>query len=280
MAGLAVLFLFGAQPVAAAERGSFVFQPPGRKPITVWLAQPERVGPETRILFALHGMGRNARGMRDAWADFADEQGVIVVAPEFPVADFPKAADYNLGNTRDANGKSLPSSAWTFQYIEGLFREMQARSGSRVPTYRLFGHSAGAQFVHRMLLQLPEAHIAEAVSANAGFYVMPDASPAPYGMAASGVSDKEACAAYSRPLRLLLGGADDDPRHPQLNNSASARAQGPHRLARGQAFHKATQAHAKALGCPYRWSLEVVEGVGHESARMARAAQARFGEAR
>jgi poly(3-hydroxybutyrate) depolymerase len=270
---------FAVHP-AWAGKSSFTFTPEGRAPIKVWLATPAETGPRTPILFALHGMGRNAESMRNAWADYAESQGVIVVAPDFDKASFPKAVDYNLGNTHDAKGNPQPPEKWTFRYIEDLFTEVKARTGSQVRDYRLFGHSAGAQFVHRLLLTLPDSHAAQVISANAGFYVMPDASPAPYGMAASGIDERAACQAYARPLLILLGGADDDPAHPQLNNSAGARAQGPHRLARGQAFHRATQAHAQQLKCPYRWTLSIVPGVGHESEKMAHAAQERLKEAK
>lgn len=266
----------GAEPIATLD--SFNFTAPGHPEIKVWTALPPKVEAGTPILFALHGMGRNAQSMRKAWANFAAERGVIVAAPEFDSARFPKAAQYNLGNTHDAQGRPLSRDAWTFTIIEDLFRELRTRTGSKVQHYSVFGHSAGAQFVHRLLLNMPDAHVARVISANAGFYVMPDESGAPYGFAASDIDDKRACEAYARPLLILLGGADNDPKHPQLNNSTGAKAQGPHRLARGEAFHAATQAHAARMKCPYRWSLEIVPGVAHESEKMSRAAQAILGK--
>lgn len=271
-----LLWWIAATPAAAqAPRlESFAFSAAGHPEIKVWTALPPKVEAGTPILIAMHGMGRNAQSMRNAWSAFAAERGVIVAAPEFDAAHFPKAAQYNLGNTHDEKGRPRPREAWTFSIIEDLFRDLRTRTGSQVQHYSLFGHSAGAQFAHRLLLNLPDAHVARVISANAGYYVMPDASPAPYGFAASGIDDKMACEAYARPLLILLGGADNDPAHPQLNNSAGAKAQGPHRLARGQAFHAATEAHAARLKCPYRWALEVVPGVAHESDKMSRAAQA------
>jgi poly(3-hydroxybutyrate) depolymerase len=117
---------------ALADTSSFTFAPTGRPAIKVWIARPAETHTRTPILFALHGMGRNAESMRNAWTGYAESQGVIVVAPEFDKQSFPKETDYNLGNIQDARGKARPQTEWTFRYIEELFTQVKSRTGSQV----------------------------------------------------------------------------------------------------------------------------------------------------
>ncbi|MBL8518569.1 MAG: hypothetical protein JNM76_16520 [Betaproteobacteria bacterium] len=263
--------------LAADERLSdFEFTPTSRPPLKVYMALPAKVAADTPIVFALHGMTRSARAVRDAWAPAALVRNVIVVTPHFDAKAYPKSEQYNLGNTRDAAGKPLPAKEWTYTVIEELFDAVKTRTGSAVGEYSLYGHSAGAQFAHRLLLMLPAARVKRVISANAGYYVMPDDSPAPFGMAASGVGAAQACRAYGVPMTLLIGNDDDDPKHHQLNNTANAKAQGPHRLARGWQFFLATKQDAAAKKCVYRWTVETVPGAGHDFDKMAVAAAARL----
>jgi pimeloyl-ACP methyl ester carboxylesterase len=86
----------------------------------------------------------------------------------------------------------------------------------------------------------------------------------------------------ARQVVYLLGTADNDPGHRALDRSCGAMAQGAHRLARGEAFHRyvlhllgaeATATHRKVL----------VEGAGHDSRAMFRSPAgiaALFGELR
>ncbi len=66
-----------------------------------------------------------------------------------------------------------------------------------------------------------------------------------------------------RNVTVLLGGADCDPRHPALDRSCAARAQGAHRLERGLAY-----ARYMALRHPEGLSTHrtlVIDGVGHDA---------------
>src|SRR3546814_14335164 len=55
-----------------------------------------------------------------------------------------------------------------------VFAAVKAREGLTAETYALYGHSGGAQFVHRYILAGGGPHMGRAVSANAGSYAMPD----------------------------------------------------------------------------------------------------------
>jgi hypothetical protein len=146
-------------------------------------------------------------------------------------------------------------------------------TGNRSDRYFLYGHSAGAQFVHRMVMLMPEARFATALAANAGSYTMSDFEVGyPFGLKGAPVDAGKLRAAFERPLVVLLGEEDDDPKDPNLPDAGAARRQGAHRLARGRAFFARAEGVARELDAHFAWRLETVPGVGHDHERMARAA--------
>jgi hypothetical protein len=134
----------------------------------------------------------------------------------------------------------------------------------------MFGHSAGAQFVHRFIMTGNARRLERAVSANAGSYMFPDERYAwPFGTRNLPANVWTPQPAYAVPMTILLGTADDDPNYPSLPREPEAMAQGQHRLARGRAFYAATRADAAARHLPYAWDCRLVPGVGHDNGRMA-----------
>jgi hypothetical protein len=206
----------------------------------------------------------------DEWTPYARKYGFILVAPEFSDAAFPGGNSYSVGGTTDGKGNPRPREQWSFSYIEPIFDAVKAATGNRSERYSLFGHSAGAQFVHRFLYFVPEARVAKAVAANAGWWTMPDpAFDFPYGLRGSAVDEAALKNMLQRPLVVLLGTADTDPEDVHLRRTAGALAEGPNRLARGQAFFEAGKRRAEALGVPLGWQLETAPGVAHSDSGMA-----------
>lgn len=243
------------------------------RPLRVWLYRPAKFDAESPVVFVMHGTLRNGETYREPWIDIADRHGCLVAVPEFGAEHYPGSRMYHFGNLFDAAGMAVPRERWTFSAIEHLFDRLREETGSRRPGYFVFGHSAGAQFVHRMVLALPDARLEGAVSANAGSYTLPShAARYPYGLEGSGIEDDRLRSALQAPLTVLLGEKDTDPEDRYLPRAPHARAQGPHRLARGKTFHAAARAAAERLGVALRWKLETVPGVGHDNARMAPAA--------
>jgi pimeloyl-ACP methyl ester carboxylesterase len=69
-------------------------------------------------------------------------------------------------------------------------------------------------------------------------------------------------AAYAaRDVIYLLGTADDDPNHPELDKSCMAEAEGPTRYARGLAYYRYLKARR---GAGFAHRMLQVEGVGHD----------------
>jgi poly(3-hydroxybutyrate) depolymerase len=260
-------------------------EPPGRgvarlevedqwgKPVPVYVYEPAKLRRDSPVLFVLHGLRGNAEEYLEAWIPEADRHGVLLVAPQFSAARYRSSRVYQAGNVLDSRGRPNGRRQWVFREIERIFDSVREATGNRSPRYLLYGHSAGAQFVHRMVMLMPEARFAAAVAANAGSYTMADFEVSyPYGLGGAPVDRKQLRAALARPLVLLLGEQDDDPKSPNLPDSAAARRQGAHRLARGRVFFEEAQRVARNLDADFAWRLEAVPGVGHDHRKMVRAA--------
>lgn len=273
LAGLHVPLVAVAQPEPDPGRGRFVFSGWDGPPLPVWYQLPETVTPATRVVIVMHGVNRDADRYRDEWSGLAREHGFIVIAPEFGNADFPGSKGYNTGFFAEADGTPRGRRLWSFAAIEPLFAAVRRRTGTKVERYTLYGHSAGAQFVHRFVMFMPEARIERAISANAGWYTMPDpATPFPYGTKNAPITREGLANALGKPLIVLLGTADTDTTDPDLRSTPEANRQGPHRLARGQRFFAEGRDLADRSGTTFGWRIAFVPGVGHSNALMARAA--------
>ncbi|MGX1741056.1 hypothetical protein ACWIEX_05805 [Bosea sp. NPDC055353] len=172
---------------------------------------------------------------------------------------------------------------WTFGLIERLFDAARASGRVAGDSYTIFGHSAGAQFVHRMVMLMPDARIATAAAANAGYYTLPARAGErayPYSLKGTPAVDATLAAALSKPMLVMLGDRDTDPGHPQLNRSRGAEEQGPTRFARGEHFMAAARDEARRLGVTLRWREVVVPDVAHQQSGMAKAAAAELFGAR
>jgi pimeloyl-ACP methyl ester carboxylesterase len=196
-----------------------------------------------------------------------------------------------------------PAPLSSFDVIDALLRRLAAPE--RYPALTdvvVAGHSGGAQVVQRYaVLARGEAPLAARgvalryVVANPSSYVYFDTlRPTPsgefaafdatrcpafndwkYGLAglpryataiatAPTLADLEA-AYVKRDVVVLLGTADCDPRHPALDRSCAALAQGAHRLARGRAYARYI-AMRHPVGLKHR-TLEIA-GVGHDPERI------------
>jgi poly(3-hydroxybutyrate) depolymerase len=275
---MALLLAVLAQPAAAATpvpsgKWSFVFtdrKGQADRPVRVYTYRPRQCDSTCPVQFVLHGVSRTASNYRDYWELAADRYGLIIIAPEFSKKDWPRAASYNLGDTQAQSDREK----WTYSVIEHLFDEM--RDGQK--DYRIFGHSAGAQFVHRFMMLLPDNRASLAIAANAGWYAMPEWRKDktdfrwPHSLVGSPVGEAELRKALSRKLYVMLGEADTDAEDPDLNESEGSKKQGATRLDRGEAFFSAATAAARDLGVKFAWELSYVPGVGHDGAKMSRAA--------
>ena len=258
-------------PALEVGKGRFDFSGWHGPAIPVWTYVPDAIDPQTApIAIIMHGASRNPDDYRDAWVAGADRHGFIVIAPGFSNVDFPGARSYNMGGVFDQAGQPLPRAQWTFSVIEPLFDEVVSRLGGKQAGYTLYGHSAGSQFVHRLMYFMPESRATRFLFANAGWYTFPDRSIAfPFGLDGTPVNDSRLQSVLAKDVVVLLGDQDNDARHRLLNRSREAMRQGRHRFERGQNFFASARQLAQGKGWDFGWRLRVVEGVAHSNSGIA-----------
>lgn len=239
-------------------------------PLTVWCHKPPRWSEMSPVVFVMHGIKRNARKYLKVWRKYANRHNFLLLVPEFSKQHYPW---YTVGNSRRSTITDPCTIPSTYMRIEHIFDAVQTRLQFRATSYAIYGHSAGAQFVHRLLLFVPDTRIATAICANAGWYTMlTESRPFPYGLQGSGLSPHDLSRALEKKLILWLGENDTDPRHKHLKRSTQARAQGKHRLERGKRFYEMALQEAARLGVACHWELHIAHGVGHSNSRMAKQA--------
>jgi poly(3-hydroxybutyrate) depolymerase len=229
--------------------------------------------PESPVVFIQHGMGRNGDEYRDYWVPAADRHGLLLVAPTFGLADWPTAAEYNNGMPLDATGRKRPRDAWGFASLPRILAALRAAGVTTRPQAHLFGHSAGSQFVHRLLSTQPPGPFAPAIAANAGWYTLPTLDrPYPEGLGGLGLARADLLALLRFPLLILAGEGDTATAGPSLPMQVEAMQQGPHRFARAKHYLAFAEAEAKQLGIDCAWRLQPVPLIGHDGAAMSRVA--------
>jgi poly(3-hydroxybutyrate) depolymerase len=261
--------LAGLSQRAGRHRDRFQFTGWAGPALPVWTYTPDPEAVDLPLVIIMHGQRRNASEYRDQWIDAANTHRFAIAAPEFRRNDFPRSTHYNLGNRVDARGRAVPTGLWSFSAIEPLFDAVRARLGLTCQSYAIYGHSAGAQFVHRYLLFSAAPRVHAAVSANAGWYTGPDFDIAwPFGLGGTDLTEADLARWLARPMTVLLGTADTT-QGSSLNQSPEAMAQGPHRLARGRSFMAAGLDAARSRGVTLNWRLVYATDIGHDNSLMA-----------
>lgn len=238
-----------------------------RKSIKVWTYKPDNWKDQDKIVFVMHGGGRNADDYLDAWVELADSNNLLIVAPEFE-NKFSKYTtnDYQEGNLLTFFGSKNPKSEWAFTVVENIFDHIKSVNHITNEQYDIFGHSAGGQFVHRMVMLMPESRIGTAIAANSGFYSLPDENlQFPYGIKNTGTDLEKA---YKKRLIILLGELDDDPSLGTFRTTDLAMEQGAHRLERGTNFFNANKEFKNKNNWTFNWEMDTIKNVGHDYKRM------------
>jgi pimeloyl-ACP methyl ester carboxylesterase len=207
----------------------------------------------------------------------AERYNLMVVCPEFTQDAFPDT-NYNFG----AVEKGSKQRTWAFTSIEYIFDEL-LHAGVKKEGYSLFGHSAGAQFAHRMTLFAPRGCRAlNIVAANAGWYTNTFLKSGsypykwPYSLIGAPVAVKtdHLEVIFSRKLLVMIGQEDIGLRY--LRVTKAAEAQGSNRFERGLDFFLNARKLAQSLELPFNWSLQTVPQVGHSNKHMAFVTAARL----
>ena len=245
---------------------------PDRK-LTLHAACPQNFTPNTPVLLVHHGVGRNGADYRDYWMKLVDDAAILAIAIEFAETQFPTHRWYHFGNLHTQDDKPNPRAEWTYGIDIRLFDALRAQGVTTRQSYGLFGHSAGGQFVHRMLSFGYRDRVAVAVSANAGTYAMPDLDTAwPFGLGETEVDPDSLRSWLGFPLTVLAGTHDTSTTGRFFPKGPRSMRQGPHRHARAHEYVRMGQEAAQALGTSCAWTVIDVPGVGHDGERMSVAA--------
>ena len=229
------------------------------------------------VWFVMHGASRDVDRYVRIAAPVAERYDALVLVLHFSSEQYPRSSDYTLGAREVSRVRLKPREHRQDHYrvIERAFDATLELLGGQQRGYYMFGHSAGAQFTHRLVTFLPDARLLGAVAANAGWYTLPTRErqrehEMPFGLAGSDVDDEALAAMFDVPMAILLGeydtaSSDDDE---LLRDSHSARAQGTNRLERGRHYFNVATDRAMDLGAELAWSLHVVSGAEHDAAQM------------
>ena len=287
----------GQVSVAQAEQfGSFLWtdvsgESDPTKPLTVYYRSPTNFSADTPVWFVMHGASRNADDYRDYLAAAPGATDALIIAPQFDKTNWPGSRSCNLGNVAVSESNHTPRDRtdWSFSKIEPLFDYVTTTFAPQVTadSYSMYGHSAGAQFIHRYLMWEPDARVKLAVAANAGWYTLPlyaePGDPYPYAWpySLSGAPDYDAStapldpipaanptAAFAKRLVVLLGDQDTQ-RTSSVRQTTEADAQGLNRFERGQFFFTTAEDEAEEQAVPFHWRQQIVPGVGHSGSQMA-----------
>lgn len=226
----------------------------GGAPLPVHLYVPARAGSDWPLVMVMHGASRNGDDYRDNWMDLAEACDLIIAAPEFSRARFPGSAHYNLGGL----GQPADAEPRAFDVVGAIVDAVLEAYALNAEEYVMFGHSAGAQFVHRYMMFRPDPRVRRAIAANAGWYTAPDLEIAwPYGLADAPEPPPSLEAVRALPISLHLGTHDNDPQASNLRRTPEAVAQGVGRFDRGRYMAELTG-----------WPVTEVPGAGHDNALM------------
>lgn len=131
------------------ERFAYCLYVPGRHAAT---------GPPLPLVVLQHGTGRRSPQYRDAFADFAEERGCLVLAPLFPAG------------TRDVadlhNFKFIRHRDIRFDHVLlSIVAEVGERFNVTTERFMIHGFSGGGQFAHRFFYLHPDRLSAVSIGA-------------------------------------------------------------------------------------------------------------------
>ncbi|MBU0665080.1 MAG: lamin tail domain-containing protein [Proteobacteria bacterium] len=238
------------------------------------------------IVFIIHGAARNAIDYLRRFMPIAERHGALAIAPEFPASIYGPGSDrftLAVGKERPPYTDTYRARKWRtrddylYSEIEHLFEAIRREVHSGESTYRIWGHSAGGQFVHRLMTFRSDARVASAVAVNAGFYTLPaygnGSDPnyfMPYGLQGTPLNAYDVKRLLQAPLVVLVGELDTETgkESSSVRDSSYADFQGSNRRQRAEFYYRTGKQEAHRLGLNFGWRFAVVPGAGHNSRKV------------
>ena len=239
------------------------------RPLALECFRPKTQTPDKPVVIVQHGASRNGAEYCDAWLPAAERHGLLIVAITFSKEAWPDAVTYNNGYVLDEDGGLRPCECWSLAIPSRVFALLREAGITRRDKTYLWGHSAGGQFVHRLLATQPHGTFEAGGAANPGWYTLPTLDLAyPDGLGGIGLTRDDIVRFLGYPLVIFSGDQNIDGTTENFPKHDAAMAQGPNRFARAQFYLERGRAEAARLGVPCHWNRVVVPGVAHEGMRM------------
>ncbi len=257
---------------------------------------PARPANPPRILVVVHGTRGENENEADMlgpdifirrWLTFAEEKGLILIAPSFDDKNFGGYRGPG-GGYRGLYGRHVGADVF-LQTIVDQYKNISDRYDGR---FYLYGHSAGGQFASRYIVIHPD-RILGAVVESAGSFPYPDPAVVWTGGMAplrrkirwSG-EDKDHVVdikpdpdgwvkAGGLPITVLVGGSDTAPGPANARSDEIGRNHVEWARSWVLAMNKLCQEHKQA----FHMRLVIVPGVGHNSRALTPMAMRAIGEA-
>ena len=264
-------FLFFALDLSSANLKKFTFNEWSKPDLDVFYHLPSEIDKDTKILFVIHGNSRNADDYLKTWIKLAEDKNIAIFAPHFKRTSF---ISFNTLQMSTSSGLIRnDTNLYLHNSVDDLFKYIKSKFELSQEFYDIYGHSAGAQFVHRYLLMSDNPKVNKAIAANAGWYTFLDGSNFPYGLSNPPINLNSSNVRNFLKIdfHVLIGSADTDITS-SVNQSKGANNQGLNRFQRANNFFNYTKMIVDQNNLEFNWSFQIVKGVAHSNTKMSRAA--------
>ncbi len=234
--------------------------------VELFYLEPQIIDKDTKILFVIHGNSRTARSYLQKWIPLVKNKNIIIIAPLFTKESYKSFALLQVANSSGKINKD--SDDYLNDSISLFFNFFKNKFSLNIDTYKMYGHSAGAQFIHRYMLLSNDYRISDVVIANAGWYTFLDGNNFPYGIKESpvNISSKRIRWFMSNKTSLLIGGSDTELLG--VNSSKGAMRQGKNRLERASNYFNSLILAGEQNNIPFRWGFHLIKDVAHSNTKM------------
>lgn len=222
------------------------------------VAEPPARARRPGLVVTVHNSVRWYDRNLEAFRDFGQRHGLVVLAPLFPPGLF--------GDDNADGYKALVEHGLRYdEVLHAMVREVGAATGCEVERFFLHGYSGGGQFAHRYLLLHPQRVRAAAIGAPGAVTLLDDALPW-WG----GVADVpehfgrplDLATLREVPIQLTVGSDDTDTaglreQPPSRWWASDEERRGANRITRLQALQRSL------LAAGARPAFELMPGVSH-----------------
>lgn len=264
---LSLLFLILCSWNISADILKYEFKDWSGSPLTTYVAKPSKIDAATRLVVVIHGRKRNAEEYRDQWVQASKDLNLLVIVPEYSHEDFAEVWGFNYGNIKSKTLEPISKDLHAFSTIEPLVNNALNKFKLKSDHWGIYGHGAGAHFVHRYLLHRPEDSHTLAIAANLGWYLSLTDQEWPFGLKNSEITNSHLQKSFSKYFLLMLGRSDvsSKPNTPYVKKNWDAiSSQGNNRLERGRNFFKSAVEKSKEVDQFFKWGMvEVPTKEGH-----------------